>query len=229
MSDDLEGMACAPWLAAISADVDGEDPGVDPRLLAAHLDSCAACRRYRDELAGLRRSAGMAPAQPMPDLSGRVSKLNAVADRAGRSWVVRALLALVAVEIIVVSLPALLGEGHEHGSIHEARHLGAFSVAYAVALLLVVVRPARARAILPVTIVLAAALLITAAIDVSEGHVPLVNEAAHIPELVSVALVWVLSRPARDRGGPAASRRGGEGPSLRVLDDPDGLGGREAG
>jgi hypothetical protein len=165
----------------------------------------------------------------MPDLSGRVSKLNAVADRAGRSWVLRALLALVAVEIIVVSVPALLGEGHDHGSIHEARHLGAFSVAYAVALLLVVVRPARARAILPVTIVLACALLITAAIDVGEGHVPLVGEAAHIPELVSVALVWVLSRPGRDRGGPAASGRSAPGPALRALDDPDAAGGRQAG
>ena len=83
----------------------------------------------------------MAPAAEMPDLSGRVSRLNAVADRAGRSWIVRGLLGLVAVEIMVVSVPALLGGGH-HESIHEARHLGAFSVAYAVALLLVVVRPA---------------------------------------------------------------------------------------
>ena len=75
---------------------------------------------------------------------------------------------------------------------------------------------------------LAAALLITAVIDVAEGHVPLVNEAAHIPELVSVALVWVLSRPTPDRG-PTAARADGSGRPLRVLDDPDAARDREAG
>ena len=113
---------------------------------------------------------------------------------------------------------------------HEARHLGAFSVAYAVALLLVVVRPARARAILPVTMVLAAALLITAAIDVVEGHVPLVDEAAHLPELASVALVWLLARPRPvPRGAASGDGSSTAAPSLRLLDHPDDTQDREAG
>ena len=66
------------------------------------------------------------------------------------------------------------------------------------ALLLVVIRPARARAIFPVTLVLAGALLITAVLDVVEGHVPLVDETAHLPELLSVPLVWLLARPLPD-------------------------------
>jgi predicted anti-sigma-YlaC factor YlaD len=207
-------MACGEWMTAISADADGEDPGVDWRLLAAHLEACPSCRAYRDEVRGLRRVTSVGAAPQMPDLSREVSKRNAVTDRASRSWLVRLLLGLTAGAIVATALPDLLGHGGE--SVHESRHVGAFSVAYAMALLLVVLRPARARAILPVTLVLAGALLITAAIDVVEGHVPLVNEAAHVPELVSVALVWLLARPLPD----PADRRGtgpAHGRELRLL------------
>jgi predicted anti-sigma-YlaC factor YlaD len=234
VSSDLEGMSCGEWITAISAQSDGEDPGVDPRLLAVHLETCASCRAYRDQVAGLRRASAVAPADEMPDLSRNVAKLNAVADRASRWWVVRSLLGLVAVVIIVVSVPALFGE--EGPSVHESRHVGAFSIAYAAALLLVVVRPARARAIFPVTLVLAGALFITALVDVVEGHVPLIDETAHLPELLSVPLVWLLARPLPDprRAATAASPDGT--PSLRLLapddsDDSDDPGGarRKAG
>jgi predicted anti-sigma-YlaC factor YlaD len=218
VTDDLDNMACAEWITAISAEADGEDPGVDPRLLAAHLESCASCRAFRADVLGLRRVTAVAEAPDMPDLSRRVSKLHAMADRASRWLVVRVLLAAVAVTILVMSVPDLLGHGGD--SVHETRHVGAFSVAYAVALLAVVVRPARARAIFPVTLVLAGALLITAVIDVVEGHVPLVNEAAHLPELLSVALVWLLARPRPDPRDKA--RPSGQGtPTLRLLDDED--------
>ena len=70
VSSDHEGMSCGEWITAISAQADGEDPGVDPRLLAAHLDSCASCRSYRDQVAGLRRAVGGGPrrrdARPLP-------------------------------------------------------------------------------------------------------------------------------------------------------------------
>lgn len=218
VTDDLDNMACAEWITAISAEADGEDPGVDPRLLAAHLESCASCRGFRADVQGLRRATAVAEAPAMPDLSKRVSKLHAMADRASRWLVVRVLLALVAVTILVLSVPELLGHGGE--SVHETRHVGAFSIAYAVALLAVVARPARARAIFPVTLVLAGALLITAVVDVVEGHVPLVNETAHLPELLSVALVWLLARPLPDPRGEA--RPAGQGtPTLRLLGDDE--------
>jgi predicted anti-sigma-YlaC factor YlaD len=224
VSDDLGDMACAQWIAAVSAEADGEDPGVDRRLLEAHLLTCPSCRAYRDQVGGLRRAAVVGPATDMPDISVHVARLNAVADRASRGWLVRTLLALTAAAIAATAVPHLLGHGGE--SVHESRHVGAFSVAYAVALLLVVLRPARARAIFPVTLVLAGALLITAAIDVIEGHVPLVSEAAHIPELVSVGLVWLLARPLPD---PAGWARVGtaEGPGLRLLGDDETRGGSE--
>src|SRR4249919_2756145 len=75
----------------------------------------------------------------------KISKLNAAADRAAHWSILRIVLAIVAVQVIAFALPALvLGEEQQTG-IHAARHLGAFEVAYGVALLVVVVRPARAR------------------------------------------------------------------------------------
>jgi len=211
-------MTCSAWIDAISARADGEDPGVDERLLDAHLVRCPQCRAFAATIEGSRRRALLGQAAPMPDLSRRVSKLNAMADRASRWSVVRALLAVVAIEVIGFAVPALvLGEGEANA--HDARHLGAFSVAYGVALIVVVVRPARARAVLPVAAFLAAALLITAAIDLLNGTAPWNGEISHVPEIASVLLVWMMAVPARRPAGA------GDEPSartvLRLVDDAE--------
>jgi peptidoglycan/LPS O-acetylase OafA/YrhL len=180
----------------------------------------------------------------MDDLAAPVARSAARADRASASLLVRAVLAVVAVEIVVFALPDLMA-GDESGEVaHGSRHLGAFAIAYAVALLVVVVRPARARTILPVAAVLAGALVITAVVDLANGNVPLAGEALHLPEILSVGLVWLIANRTlghghgrdlgRDRGwrlGRRAGRRRAPAAgtaTLRVVeadhagDDPDG-------
>ncbi len=132
--------------------------------------------------------------EPVPDLSQQVSRAVAAQDRARRP-AVRVLLTVVAIEIIALSLPALVLGDEADTSAHGARHLGAFTVAYGVGLLVVAARPARARTMLPVAGVLAGALLITALVDLANGRIPLVGEAQHLPEIASVALVWLLAVP----------------------------------
>jgi hypothetical protein len=63
-----------------------------------------------------------------------------------------------------------------------------------VLLFVTAIRPARARTALPVSVVLAAAIGITALSDLIQGKIPLVGEALHVPELLSVILVWLLAR-----------------------------------
>lgn len=223
-------MDCTVWIDAISARADGEDPGVDERLLDAHLARCASCRSFERAIAGSRGRALLAEATPMPDISRRVQRLNAMADRASRWGVVRALLLAVAIEVIVIAVPALvLGEGEANA--HDARHLGAFSVAYGIALLVVVLRPARARAVFPVAAFLAAALLITAVIDLLNGTAPWNGEISHVPEILSVVLVWMMTVPAPRRGGAVGDRPARA--VLRVVGDADAGGaagsGRDAG
>ena len=53
--------------------------------------------------------------------------------------------------------------------------------------------------------------------DIAAGTIPLVNEATHLPELVSVVLVWLLAAPSR-RGGHAATVPAR--PLLQVADVP---------
>ena len=220
-------MNCDAWRTAISARADGEDPGVEERLLDAHLAGCATCRSFAAAIDGSRRRLSVQTAPEMPDVSRRVSKLAAMADRASRWSIVRALLVVVAIEVIVLSVPSLFDSDN-----HDARHLGAFSIAYGVSLLVVVVRPARARTVLPVAMVLAGALLITALIDLGRGVVPLTEEATHLPELISVLLVWMLTMPTpRRRATDEPGAGSGVGaPSLRVVrGDESGDSGRAAG
>lgn len=187
---------CASWQESISAMVDGEDPEIDPQLVEAHLRRCAECQAFQLAAERTRRLVRVQPAPTMPDLSGRVTKLAAIADRASAWGLVRAALAVVAIEILVLSVPSLLATG-QAGFAHDARHLGAFTAAYGVGLLVVVARPARARTMLPVAGVLAAALLITAVVDMFDGRIPLIGEVLHVPELLSVVLIWLLAVPRR--------------------------------
>jgi predicted anti-sigma-YlaC factor YlaD len=223
-------MDCGRWRDAISARADGEDPGVAEATLDAHLAACPECRAFHRDLAAMTPPFRLQVPPPMPDLSRRVVKRNALLDRASRWGMVRGLLGVVAVEIAVLALPSLVLGDDQGAAAHTARHLGAFSLAYAVGLLVVVARPARARTMLPVAAVLAAALLITAVADVLDGVIPLVNETGHLPEILSVPLLWLLASPGPVDGsvrrrrwrravGPSGSAAGsdGFGPSTRPL------------
>lgn len=156
------------------------------------------------------------PSGSTPDLSKAIARLNAAADRAAHWSVLRVVLAVVAVQVIAFSLPALvLGEEHDTAT-HAARHLGAFEVAYGVALIVVVVRPARARSILPVALVLAGAQVIAAIVDLANGRIPLIGEARHLPQVVSVFLIWLLAVPSGRPGRRTA--KPSERPHLHIVD-----------
>ncbi len=215
ISDDLALVTCQAIRDAISARVDGEDPGMAMRVIEAHLRSCDNCRQFQ-AAADTRWIGGVSSASQLPDLSRRVPKLVALADRASTSSAIRAVLAVVAVQIIVFSVPNLAAPDSSGANAHDARHLGAFTIAYAVALLVVVIRPARARTVIPVACVLAGALVITAIVDLVNGNVPFINETLHLPEIMSVGLIWALATPTGHR--PRAHDQPAP-PRLTVVDD----------
>jgi predicted anti-sigma-YlaC factor YlaD len=217
-ADDNGDMRCETSRDAISALVDHEDPAVDPRALDAHLSRCVACREFRAAAERTRRLGAVRTAAAMPDLSPRVTRLAAVADRAAARTIVRVALAVIAVEILVLSVPTLVARDEQGSAAHDSRHLGAFIVAYAVALLVVVVRPARARTVLPVACVVAAALVITAVVDLVSGNIPLAGELRHLPELAAAGLVWALTVPTHRFVRPRAQHGR---PDLQVVEPPE--------
>ena len=201
-------MDCFRWREALSAMADGETAGLDQRLVAAHVARCPGCQSYQQMLQSTPTLLRIAePA--VPDLSKPITKLTAAADRAANWSILRIVLAVVAVQVIAFALPALVLGEEQDTATHAARHLGAFGVAYGVALLVVVARPARARSILPVALVLAGAQALAAIVDLATGSIPLVGEVRHLPQVASVFLIWFLAVPSKRRGDSkaAVSRR----------------------
>jgi hypothetical protein len=56
---------------------------------------------------------------------------------------------------------------------------------------------------LPVAVVLAGALMITAVVELVNGRIPLVTEAQPLPEVLSVVLAWLLAVPVPRRRSAA--------------------------
>jgi predicted anti-sigma-YlaC factor YlaD len=213
---DRKDVDCSRWREAISALADGEQAGIDERLVTAHVARCPACQSYRDTTQSSPGIALVSNTAEMPDLSKTISKLNAAADRAAHWSILRIVLAVVAVQVVAFALPALI-LGEEHGvATHAARHLGAFGVAYGVALFVVVARPARARSILPVALVLAGAQVLGAVVDLATGKIPLVGEVRHLPQIISVFLIWLLAVPST-RGSDTVGEAAGA-PRLKIVD-----------
>jgi predicted anti-sigma-YlaC factor YlaD len=192
---------CDDIQAALSARADTEPEQIEPAIVDAHVSHCVACSAFASDIDDLRRRVRVTAAPSVPGLTRTISRAAAAEDRSTSPFVARWLLALVAVQIIVLSTPDLLATDVHRDVAHAARHLGAFTLAYAVGLLVVVARPARARTMLHVAVVLVGALAITGLVDVGQGRAPLIGEATHLPELLSVLLLWILCRPV------SASRR----------------------
>jgi predicted anti-sigma-YlaC factor YlaD len=170
---------------SLSAVADGEESTIDAPEVEPHLRSCPACRAFRDALESSR----------LPD---RIVRAAPRIDRSSTWWVLRALLVLVAVGYLVAAVPELLFSADPHHG-HLAHHLGVFELAFGATLLVVAVRPARARAMVPFTVVLAIGMAIVAVIDVRSGEAIPLAELSHLLELASLVLVWLL---ATRRGWP---------------------------
>jgi len=193
--------ACGPVRAALSADLDGEDAGVDGEVVDHHLAACASCRRFADALPTVARRTRLAAAAPVPDLTARITRAldttradtsRVTERRRRRVRDLRILVALAGAAQLIVAVPLLLGLiGPD---LHVGRDLGALQVALGVGLLVTAVQPRRAAGLLPVVAVVAAVTVVTASIDVATGTATLVAELTHLSEVVGVLALWGLVR-----------------------------------
>lgn len=65
-------MDCDHIREALSARLDGEDPGADPEVLDRHLGGCAACTDWSQDLQVLHRLVRVRPAEAVPDLTAAI-------------------------------------------------------------------------------------------------------------------------------------------------------------
>jgi predicted anti-sigma-YlaC factor YlaD len=195
-------MMCEQARVALSARLDGEDPGVSESALAAHVGDCAGCRDWLGRAEQVTRMVRL-QAVRVPDLTDRV--LAAVAaDRTPPGprpgWTTTALrvaVAGVALVQLVLTLPELV-----QGFAHAAHEGASFDIAVAVGFLFAALRPRFARAYTPVALVLVFCLALTAQVDVAHSRVDALHELSHLATVAEAALLWALSRqmpaPRRD-------------------------------
>ena len=139
-------MRCGTIREALSARLDGEDPGLPDDDIDAHLGGCESCRAWA-------LAAGA--------LAGVVERAPGLLRT--REW--RVVLALLTVVQMIVAWPGvLLHDGH--ASVHLAHELTAWDIGLAVGFLVAAVRPARAWGMLPLAAVLVAFIVVTSVLDV---------------------------------------------------------------
>ena len=193
-------MTCTRIRHAISARLDGEDPGLPPGDVDAHLQSCVGCREFAASAARLHRAARLAPAPDVPDLTPAIlARMGRAQDGGGEpdgSVTLRWILAALALVQIGVAVPALVLGSDAGAAVHTARHLGSFDVAVAVGFLFAARRPSRIPGLLPVVAALVACLVGSSLLDVLAGNTRALGEAHHATEFAGLAVVWLLSRAA---------------------------------
>lgn len=203
---------CDEVRLALSASMDGEptDPDVE-----AHLESCSGCTTWRERAEKVTRAVRIGPAR-VPDLTDPImaaiaadpvaratrSRLESRADAYARRQILRVAVAVAAAVQFALAVPMLVGVflGTEMGT-HAGREMASFDAAVAVGFLLAAWRPSRARAYMPVAIVLSGCLAVTSGVDVIRGVTALPHEVGHLVTLVQAGLLWALSRADRSLGG----------------------------
>ncbi|MGC1211866.1 MAG: zf-HC2 domain-containing protein [Micromonospora sp.] len=196
-------MNCDDVRVALSARLDGEDSRVPSVALDAHTDSCPGCHSWLARAERVTRLTRL-QAVDVPDLTAPV--LAAVAaDREtardaaatgvrARRQVLRVAVAVAAVAQLAIALPILLAGFGVEADPHTSREMASFDAALAVGFALAAWRPERARAFLPVALVLAACLAGTSAVDLASSTTALVHEVGHLAAVVQAGLLWALGR-----------------------------------
>jgi predicted anti-sigma-YlaC factor YlaD len=192
------GMDCGTAREALSALLDGEAMPCTREHLHTHLATCRECRQWREAAHLVTRRARLTAAPSVPDSTERI--LAAVlADRSpGRGSrsvrLIRSGLAAVALAHSAIIVPALAGWGGAGLPMQASRELGTFNLTLAVALLAAAVRPAWARAMLPVVGVAVGVLTVLAFVGAASGYTSLRAEAPHLITVVGAVLLTMLTR-----------------------------------
>ncbi|HVW41372.1 MAG TPA: zf-HC2 domain-containing protein [Amycolatopsis sp.] len=193
-------MDCATAREAISAALDGEDPGVEAAALDSHVRTCADCATWQHEAAAVSRLVRIDRAGDSPDVTDEVldhfvpPRKPAPVDRP--RWALGfAALSQFSIVVSQLFLPQQVGGGMSVApSSHMEHEAVAFNFAVGIVLLWVTARPRRARSQLPVLLSFAAVLMVLSLLDVLQGNVGWSRLATHLPLLLGVVCTALIGR-----------------------------------
>jgi predicted anti-sigma-YlaC factor YlaD len=199
-------MDCDSIREAISAALDGEDPGVPRGVVDEHLAGCAGCRAWQERAHAVTRRARLGGYTLDRDLAPRVLAAIpasvAQARRGRRPMALRVGLLAAALVQLAITVP-LLALGHDHDAgVHAAHELGSFDLALAVAFAVGALRPSLSAGLAWPCGIAATGLAVTAIADMITAQTFGADEAQHLVAIVgAVLLAWQARVTGEGPGG----------------------------
>jgi predicted anti-sigma-YlaC factor YlaD len=188
-------MRCSRFREAVSARLDGEDPGVPASRVDAHLATCSECREWAVAAGSLPALTEAPVERSAPDPGVLAALLAEARSRrpaliSVREW--RIALAVIAVVQLVTAWPGVLTGGH--ASVHISHELTSWDIGLAVGFLFLAWQPSRAWGALPLVALLVAFLTGTSVLDLVSGAALLGRESVHLLEVAGLGCLWMLAR-----------------------------------
>ncbi|WNV85834.1 zf-HC2 domain-containing protein [Umezawaea sp. Da 62-37] len=214
-------MDCDICREAVSARADGEPEPVPAEVTDAHLASCAACRKWRQDVAAITRNLRVRPAIDVPDLTAQI--LAATPEplpppRSTRGWYPRMVLAGVAVAQLTLGLAQVFGDSSSHAG-HASPHLfnesTAWNLALGLGMLWTALRPKASAGLVPVMAGFVAVLTPFSAHDLIAGTAPLSRITTHAFLVLGLVVLLIVHR-ARHSPEDGARVSGGAGSPVDV-------------
>ena len=196
-------VGCDQYREALSAELDGEPPGVPEDALAGHLSACSGCREWFGRAARVTRLVRLAPATAIPDLAPSVLATLPASSPGRRKLFAGARAALVVVAFLQALLAwsgALTGQD-DMATGHVAHEVGAWNLALAVAFLMVATRPRAADALIAPVGVFVTVLAVVAASDAAAGDLALGRLLGHLLVGAGLVLLVTIGRTAPPQPG----------------------------
>ena len=187
-------MTCDHYRELLSAELDGELTKAESADLAEHLNGCAGCRAYRDDLqaadpALALQSMRLHAAQELASIPepkvALAGSLRAVSALRWALFTIGATLVLLNVSNLVFEVDAV--------DRHLSRHDGVFGTALGIGMLSVAAKPQRAIGLVSLTSTIAVLMGIVAVADVIGGQRTMLAEAIHLLEFGGLICLWVIS------------------------------------
>jgi predicted anti-sigma-YlaC factor YlaD len=202
-------MDCDEARAALSAVLDEEASPAEAAHANEHLGDCSRCREWAASMHGLNRAMRLEEAE-VGDLTGSIMAEWDRAHGTARSplfvrlgLLVMGLIELfLAVPLLLEMRPAYL----EPVTQHAGRELGAFGVTLAAAFLMAA-WDGRARGRLELVATAIGLLVLTALTDLMHAETAPHYELAHLPSVLGLGLLWMLSRSEPPTEGPRSGLR----------------------
>jgi predicted anti-sigma-YlaC factor YlaD len=202
-------VGCEECREALSARLDGEDQPDERASVDAHLEVCAACRRWLDDAARVTRLARvhLAPS-PVAVEVGRPAKRRPRLVKALRLT----LGAFGAAQFVlgIAQVGDATSTGHVEGTTpgHLWHESAAWNVAIGAGFAWIALRRVRPSGALPMLTAFVALLTLLSVNDITAGRVDSVRLLSHGFVVAGFAIVVALTRPSLDPGLPPPGRQG---------------------